>query len=80
MVPGLRVLVSVALDADVLVDNHDFDVTAALLLLRYNRLSLVFANVEEIVEVFFAGSGEGVVHFVRDHFVGATLFREELAL
>lgn len=54
MVPGLRVLVSVALDANVFVDNHDFDVAVALLFLRYDGLALVFGDVKEVVKLLLA--------------------------
>lgn len=80
VVPGLRVLVTVALDADVLVDDHHFDMAVALLLFGDDRVGLVFADVPEVVETGLRGGGEGSVEFVGDHLVGAALFGEELAL
>lgn len=80
MEPGLRVLVSVALDTNVLVYDHDFDVAIALLLLGHDRVGLVFADVEEIVKARLAGGGERGVHFVGYHFVGPALHWEELTL
>lgn len=74
------VLVPVALDADVLIYDRDFDVAVALLLFGDNGVGLVFADIEEVMEALFAGHGEGGVHFLGDHFVGSTLHWEKLAL
>ena len=59
--PGLGVLVPVALDADLLVHDHDFDVAVAFLELGDQRRCLVLADVEEVVEVLLGGLGEGGV-------------------
>lgn len=62
------------------VDNHDFDVTITLLLLGDDGDRLVFADVEEVVELLLACCGEGGVHFVGDHFVCTALLWEEFTL
>ena len=59
--PALRVHVPVPLDTDLLIHNHDFDVTISLLELGYDGRSLVLADVEEVMEVFLGGLGEGGV-------------------
>jgi len=75
--PRLRILVAVSLDANMLVDNHDFHVAGTLLLFCDDGVGLVFANIEEVVEPLLAGFGECCVHFVDDHLVGPTLHWEE---
>lgn len=78
--PALRVLVSVSLDADLLVYDHDFDVTISLFQFRDERCGLVFADVEEVVQPLAGGGAERLIHLVCDHFVGAALHGEEFAL
>lgn len=58
MEPTLRVLVSVADDADVLVYDQELDVAGAALLDRGNGDDLVLRNVPEPMEVLLSGRGE----------------------
>ena len=80
MEPRLRVLIPVALDPDVLVDDHDFDVARSLLLLGDDRRGLILANVEEVVQSLLALFREASVHLVGNHFIGSALHGEKLAL
>jgi hypothetical protein len=73
-------LVTVALDGDVRVYDHVFDMAGALLELVVDGLHLVFSDVVVDVEVLFLFLGEGRVEFVGDHFVGAALEGEEFTL
>ncbi len=50
VVPGLGVLVAVALDADVVVGDQEFDVTTSLFEFVVDRLGLVFGYVVEHVQ------------------------------
>ena len=80
MVVRLGILVTVALDGDVRVYDHEFDMAGALLELVVDGLHLVFSDVVVDVEVLFLFLGEGRVEFVGDHFVGAALEGEKFTL
>ena len=80
MVVRLRVLVAVALNPDVPVDDHQFDVAAALLVLVVDRADLVLGHVRVYVEILgVAGGMEVVVQLVRDHLIVAALAWQEFA-
>lgn len=74
------VRLTVALDSNVFVDNHDFDMAVALLLLGDDGVSLVFSNVEKVMKMLLSLGGKGSVHLVGDHFIGSTLVGEKFAL
>jgi len=80
VIPRLRVLIAVALDADMLIHDHYLDVAAALLLLGYDGLRLIFTNIPEPVEMLLALGRQRGEQLVCNHFVGAALHREKLAL
>jgi hypothetical protein len=79
VVPGLGVLVAVALDGDVGVGDEEFDVAGALFEFVVDGAGLVFGDVVEYVQVLFFGRGQLGVEFVGDHFVGAALEGEKFA-
>lgn len=54
VIPGLRVLISISLNTDVLVYNHDLDVAGPLLLLGDNRSGLVLPDIPEPMEMFLS--------------------------
>ena len=79
VVPRLGVLVAVALDADVVVDDHQLDMTGALFEFVVNRADLIFGHIRIDVQVVAVFGAKGVVERVGDHFVVAALAGEEFA-
>ena len=75
----LRVLVPVPLDPDMSIDNHQFNVAAALFELIVDGTDLIFRDVVVDVEVVVEFLWEFAVEAVSEHLVVAVLEREELA-
>jgi hypothetical protein len=80
MVPALRVLVAVALDTDLLVDDHELDMATAFLLGLDDGLGLVLGDVPKVVQTGTGCRRQGFVELVGHNFVVAALMREEFAL
>ena len=78
VVPALGVLVAVALDGDVAVDDHQLDVAAAVggRARLVDRPRLVFRHVRVDAQVGVEGGFERAEEVVGDRFVVAALERE----
>lgn len=79
VVPALRVLVAVALDAEVAVDDHELDVARARLELVVDRARLVLGHVHVDVEIGVVLLLQLLVQVVGDPLVVPALHGQEFA-
>lgn len=80
VIPTLRVLVAISLNPDLLIDDHQLDVTRSLLSLGKNWRRLVGANVEVIMQMLQPLWRERFVQCMRDHLIGAPLHWQNFTL